>query len=280
MLSYDRYDKMSQALNKTGRPILYSLCNWGEDQPWLFASTIANSWRISGDITNSFNRKDVRCPCQSMVDGACNTQGFHCSVATILDYAAPLGQKAAPGGWNDLDMLEIGNPAGQGMTKDEYITHFTMWSMAKSPLIMGNVLQNLTNENRAILTNEHVIAINQDEGGSPAIRLQDGKHQLWLSTLSNDSYALAAVNLDSEPWSFTPNLRDVFVDNVKELVQNTKWKAYDLWANVDFKNPPKKPGQRALKALKGGKHFHVTLPKVTLQSHQTKAWRLEPAKGN
>ncbi|CAO1637565.1 unnamed protein product [Jaminaea pallidilutea] len=174
-----------------------------------------------------------------------------------------MGQKAGPGGGNDLHMLEIGTPAGQGMTKDEYITNFTMWSMVNSPLIIGNLLQILP-----------------DEDGSPAIRLQDGKHQLWLSTLSKDCYALAAVNLDSEACSITPNLRDVFVDNVKELVQNTKWKAYDLWANVDFENPPKRPGQRALKALKGGNPFHVTLRKVTLQAHQTKVWRLEPAKGN
>ncbi|KAL8794258.1 MAG: hypothetical protein Q9195_003212 [Heterodermia aff. obscurata] len=112
---------MSQALKETGRPILYSLCNWGEDYPWNWASTIANSWRMSGDIYDSFDRPDARCPCTSY---DCALPGFHCSMMNILNKDAHIVSKAQPGGWNDLDNLEVGNG---GMTDSEYVLHMSMW---------------------------------------------------------------------------------------------------------------------------------------------------------
>ena len=121
ILTYNRYKAMSDALNATGRPILYSMCNWGQDHPWDWAQTIANSWRMSGDVYDSFDRPDARCPCDTY---ECSLPGFHCSVMNILNKAAPVLNKAQPGAWNDLDMLEVGN---SGMTDDEYITHFSMW---------------------------------------------------------------------------------------------------------------------------------------------------------
>ncbi|THH02862.1 hypothetical protein EW026_g106 [Hermanssonia centrifuga] len=140
-ISHERYANMSRALNATGRPILYSMCNWGEDGPWNFAQTIANSWRISGDIMDNFGRFDDRCPCTSIID--CKLAGYHCAMSRIIDFAAPVGQKAGAGHWNDLDMLEIGNG---GMSFDEYVTHFSMWSLLKSPLILGNDVTNMVRE--------------------------------------------------------------------------------------------------------------------------------------
>ena len=121
MITYNRYRAMSDALNATGRPILYSMCNWGTDYPWNWASTIANSWRITGDIYDSFDRPDTRCPCTTW---DCNLPGFHCSVMNILNKVAAFVDKGRPGGWNDLDALEVGN---SGMTDDEYKLHMTMW---------------------------------------------------------------------------------------------------------------------------------------------------------
>ncbi|QRV77914.1 glycoside hydrolase family 27 protein [Ceratobasidium sp. AG-Ba] len=115
LISFQRYANMSRALGESGRAILYSMCNWGEDGPWNWASEIANSWRMSGDIKDSFTGYDDRCPCTDMLD--CKLAGYHCSVTRILDFAAPLLQKGGPGRWNDLDMLEVGNG---GMTFDEY----------------------------------------------------------------------------------------------------------------------------------------------------------------
>ena len=121
LITYNRYKAMSDALNATGRPILYSMCNWGKDYPWDWAQTMANSWRMSGDVYDSFDRPDARCPCDTY---DCQLPGFHCSVMNILNKAAPVLNKGQPGAWNDLDMLEVGNG---GMTDDEYITHFSMW---------------------------------------------------------------------------------------------------------------------------------------------------------
>lgn len=280
-LSFDRYDAMGKALNATGRPIIYSGCNWGEDQPWNFGTTIFNSWRISGDITNSFNRKDDRCPCDSMVEGNCNTAGYHCSIEKILNFAAPLGQKAYPGAWNDLDMLEIGNPQGEGLTLDEKQLHFTMWSMVKSPLIMGNVLKGISTTDKAILQNEAIIELNQDSDSTPAIRVykQDiqsgGSNQVWMQTLSNGSYALAAVNFAQDQWNYTPRLKDVFYDN--STAANQPYKAYDLWDGVNYDQPHKK-GERKLHAM-GGTSFQGQLPAVTLKAHQVKVWKLVPVDG-
>ncbi|KAI0670099.1 glycoside hydrolase superfamily [Trametes maxima] len=165
-ISYDRFANMSRALNATGRPILYSMCNWGEDGPWNFAVDIANSWRISGDLVDEFDRFDDRCPCTDILD--CKLPGFHCAMARVLDFAAPVGQKAGAGRWNDLDILQVGLG---GMSFDEYVTHFTMWSLVKSPLIIGTDIMNMSNETRTILTNEALLGVNQDSAGSPANRI-------------------------------------------------------------------------------------------------------------
>ena len=82
-ISFNRYNVMSEALNKTGRPIFYSMCNWGDDNPFDWAYTIANSYRMSGDIYDNFNRPDSRCPCDEAI--GCSWPGFHCSVMNILN---------------------------------------------------------------------------------------------------------------------------------------------------------------------------------------------------
>jgi alpha-galactosidase len=114
---------MAAALNATGRPILYSLCNWGEDFPWNWGSTIANSWRITGDIYDSWNRPDPRCPCDGDEAWNCQLPGSRCSVINIMNKASFVVSKSKVGGWNDLDMLEVGNGA---MTDAEYVAHFSL----------------------------------------------------------------------------------------------------------------------------------------------------------
>ncbi|SPO27938.1 probable alpha-galactosidase [Ustilago trichophora] len=280
-LSFDRYNAMSQALNRTtGDPILYSMCNWGEDWPWLFATEIANSWRISGDIYPSFNRDDDRCPCTDIT--TCNLQGFHCSIAKILDFAASLGQKAYPGAWNDLDMLEVGN---RGLSLDESLVHFSMWAMVKSPLILGNDLTKMTNQTRAIIKNKHVIDISQDPKGSPAVRLwkkteSDGNTQLWKIALSNGTYAVAAINVSESPKNMSISMNDVFFDEYLEGedLDMQKWNAYDLWKGVDFNKDPKQPVDMETMKVEGGP-FEGKLPEVTVPKHGIKLYKLTPASG-
>jgi len=108
-ISFERYDVMSRALNSTGRQIVYGMCNWGQDRPFDWAYLIANSWRVSGDIYDSFDRVDPRCPCSEMQGYDCQFQGYHCSVMNIINKVVWFIHRSQPGGWNDLDMLEIGN---------------------------------------------------------------------------------------------------------------------------------------------------------------------------
>jgi alpha-galactosidase len=108
-ITFNRYKVMGKALNATGRQILYSLCNWGEDYPWKWGQTLANSWRISGDIYDSFDRPDPRCPCTGDQGYNCALPGFHCSMMNIVNKVSAFVDKGIPGAWNDLDMLEVGN---------------------------------------------------------------------------------------------------------------------------------------------------------------------------
>ncbi|CUA68390.1 hypothetical protein RSOLAG22IIIB_07908 [Rhizoctonia solani] len=229
LISYERYANMSRALNSTGRPILYSMCNWGEDGTWNWATEIANSWRMSGDIKDTFAGYDDRCPCTSMLD--CKLPGYHCSVARILDFAAPLGQKAGPGRWNDLDMLEVGNG---GMTHDEYVTHFSMWAAVKSPLILGNDVTEMTSETLEIITNQAVIAVSQDPNGSPANRLwkrtlTDGDLSLWIGSLVNNAWVIALVNTSPKSQRVNLPFADIFADS-SPAIRKSQFRLYDLWA--------------------------------------------------
>ena len=206
-LSFDRYNAMSTALLAAKRPILYSMCNWGEDQPWAFASTIANSWRISGDIIDNFDRDDDRCPCTTY---DCKLAGFHCSVLNIVEKAAPVLQKNRKGGWADLDMLEVGNG---GMTFNEYVSHFSLWAFLRSPLILGNDLTNISPETMSIIANKHIIAINQDPLGEQAVRVwKNGDLQLWSTRLVNNAFAILVLNGGNEFQTLNVSFADALHD--------------------------------------------------------------------
>ncbi|KAF8307282.1 alpha-galactosidase [Clavulina sp. PMI_390] len=274
-ISFNRYNTMSKALNATGRPILYSMCNWGDDGPWNWASTIANSWRISGDIIDQFAGYDDRCPCEDALD--CKLPGYHCSAATIIDYAAPLGQKAYVGGWNDLDMLEVGNG---GMTYDEYVAHFSMWALLKSPLILGHDLGAMTNETYSIITNSAIIGINQDRYHTPAIRRwrralagQEATYskaagtpsiQLWSGPVSDGSTVVAILNTGEEGQKVDLLMKDVFKD--KRTAQLGRYRAYDLWQKVPLSQS---------RAGATGEGAHFTPKQQQLQRYMSKGYREE-----
>lgn len=188
---------------------------------------------MSGDIYDNFDRPDDRCPCQDSVS-PCPLAGFHCSVMNILEKAAGLGQKAGSGGWNDLDMLEVGNG---GMSYDEYVSHFSMWALAKSPLILGNDITQMSQETKSIITNKEVIAINQDPGYSAGFRVwkkhppggSSGSLQLWKAYLSNEGYALAFLNASPKKInSYSVSLSEFFIDEGKWPIDRI-WNGQDLW---------------------------------------------------
>jgi len=134
-----RYPPMRDALNATGRYIFFSMCEWGQDDPATWAPLVGNSWRTTGDISDNWN-----------------------SVMSNLDQNNLVWQYAAPGGWNDPDMLEVGNG---GLSFEEEKAHFSLWALVKAPLIIGCDMTNMDNDTFYILSNEEVIAVSQDPLG-------------------------------------------------------------------------------------------------------------------
>ena len=166
----------SKALEDSGRNILYSLCEWGRENPAVWAADISNSWRVTLDIRDDWN-----------------------SIVTRANIDAPLWRYAGPGGWNDPDMLEIGNG---GCSFEEYKTHFSLWAMLKSPLIIGNDIRNVSPEDEAleILSNKEIIAVNQDSLGRQARRI-------WSDTLDQrigDRLIAVKCNSDANAYLDAP----------------------------------------------------------------------------
>lgn len=241
-ISFNRYNTMSQALNATGRSIVYSLCNWGEDQTYNWATGISNSGRMSGDIYDFFNRPDSRCPC---TESPCEYPGYRCSVMNIIGKMAAIQSKTQKGWFNDMDMLEIGNG---GQDDNEYVTHFSMWSLLSSPLLIGTNVRDLSPEGLTIYSNPAVIALNQDPTGTAAYRVWlkqcDDKdkygqcnYQLWVREMQNGDFVLALINNGNSNANLTADLYDIFLDQStsgasKPAAQlSEKWEVYDLWGN-------------------------------------------------
>ncbi|KAJ5833462.1 Alpha-galactosidase/alpha-n-acetylgalactosaminidase [Penicillium riverlandense] len=241
-LSFDRYNAMSMALNKTGRPILYSMCNWGVDGPWLFGPTIANSWRIAGDLIDTFDRDDPQCPCVEKEGLDCKVPGFYCSLMNVLNKVVYFPSKAFPGAWNDLDLLQVGNGA---MTDEEYITHFSLWAAMKSPMIMTNVFAKIDGRTLSILQNTAVLAVSQDSAGSSATRrwryyvddtdvFGQGEIQLFTGPLSGGDQLVLFLNAGTKDREMNATLKEIFwesgVGGTASQIQEA-WDIYDLWAN-------------------------------------------------
>ncbi|MEV0999305.1 NPCBM/NEW2 domain-containing protein [Nonomuraea sp. NPDC050202] len=164
-----RYTAMRQALDKTGRAIVYSICEWGTSQPWTWAKGIGHLWRTTGDISDNW-----------------------AALRSIIRQNAPLAPYAGPGHWNDPDMLEIGNG---GMTATEYRTHMSMWAMMAAPLIIGTDLRTASAETLSILGNRELIAIDQDRLGVQGAVVSDENGLMVLDKpLANGDRAIALYN--------------------------------------------------------------------------------------
>ena len=148
------YSIMRDALKKSGRPIVFSLCEWGSTKPWLWAGAVGNLWRSTGDIIDKW-------------EGSEKWGGL--GVVQILDLQDGLQSYAGPGHWNDPDMLEVGNG---GMSLTEYRAHFSMWCLLAAPLMAGNDIRAMSADIRDILTNKEVIAIDQDPLGREGRRVK------------------------------------------------------------------------------------------------------------
>jgi len=201
----ETYRTMGNALYATGRPIVYSLCEWGNTKPWEWAKDIGHLWRTTGDITDCYD-------CQ---------QVYSLGWKFILASQIGLEKYAGPDHWNDPDMLEVGNP---GLTLAESRSHFSLWCILAAPLMAGNDVRKMSDEIRDILTNKEVIAIDQDPLGKQGYQymLHVGK-EIWAKELSNGCWAVCFFNngLDDVKlkvnWSNLPFLKGSYT--IRDLWQ-------------------------------------------------------------
>lgn len=174
------YKTITAALRKAGRPIVLSICEWGNDKPWVWGPAVGHLWRTSGDIYNCFDCIEDH--------GTWKSWG----VMQILDKQEGLRQYAGPGHWNDPDMLEIGNGK---LTPGEDRAHFAMWAMIAAPLIAGNDLRKMDAHTTDVLTNKNIVAINQDELGIQGFKYKsENGIETWFKPLKNGSWAVSFLN--------------------------------------------------------------------------------------
>lgn len=176
------YKTMRDALYKAGKPIVFSMCEWGTNKPWEWAQDVAHLYRTTLDI-------DMK----GRFDG--DIWGNQLGWTTILDKQVGLEKYAGPGHWNDPDMLAVGN---NNMTTNEARAHFSMWCMLAAPLMAGNDLRSMTVNDQDILTNKALIAVNQDASGKQGFKIEDfGHFEIWQKPLSNGDIALCFFNRDT-----------------------------------------------------------------------------------
>ncbi len=202
------YQKMGDALQRTGRPIVYSLCQYGRDDVWKWGAKVGgNSWRTTDDIKDRWESMEAI--------------GF--SQPAISSYISV-------GHWNDPDMLEIGNG---GMTTDEYRTHMSLWSMLAAPLLAGNDLRNMTEETKSILMNKEVIAIDQDPAAHPVkVVSQEGTAEVLARPLHDNSLVVGLYNRGDQPAELSVSWESLGLAG-KKLRARDLWKHQDITAGGD-----------------------------------------------
>jgi alpha-galactosidase len=207
------YITMRDALFAAGRPVVFSICEWGSNKPWEWAGEVGHLWRTTGDIVDSWN-----------------------SMIKIFEQQKDLSKYAGPGHWNDPDMLEVGNG---GMTTEEYKTHFSLWCMLAAPLLAGNDLQSMTAETSSILLNKEVIALDQDTLGKQGFCYRDnGDYKIWIKKLANDEKAVCLLNKSDEnkivqvDFSLLLNAKDDYWTSDAFKFEN--YRVRDLWEHKDL----------------------------------------------
>ena len=198
----ERYQAMGDALAATGRPIVYSICEWGSNDPWLWGDEVGGDlWRTTGDISDNWG-----------------------SVMSLLDQQVGLEPYSGPNGWNDPDMLEVGNG---GMTSTEYRAHMSLWSLLNAPLIAGNDLRDMDAETLSVLTDPDVVGVNQDWGGEQGSkRRDDGDVEVWAKPMSDGSAAVVLLNRGDGTETIATDAREL------GLPKSAAYSVHDLWADT------------------------------------------------
>lgn len=210
------YELMRAALDASGRVIVFSICEWGNTKPWLWARGVGNLWRTTGDIKDRWAGK------QEWKPGDCCNYGM----TDILDQQAGLESYAGPGHWNDPDMLEVGNG---GMTNTEYRSHFSLWAILAAPLIAGNDLRNMKPEITEILAKREVIDVDQDPAGNQGRRVRKtGDLEVWSKWLHDGSRAVVLFNRGVTEAEITVDWEDLGYPKTLSARVRDLWRAKDL----------------------------------------------------
>ena len=200
---------------------------------------------MTGDIYDSFTRPDDLCGCNTVAPGDvnCVAPGTHCSVLFILNKVAPFADRSIPGGWSDLDMLEVGQG---GMTDEEYKAHFALWAALKSPLFLGNDLRDMPASAFTIINNPAIIALSQDPHGRSVTRVRRdtegvakdewgvGETHVWAGHLHNGDEVVILLNAGGKDMEMSVPLAEIFIPyGPGGSAPHVKydWNIHDLWAH-------------------------------------------------
>ena len=171
------YSLMRDALKAAQRPMVFSICEWGTNQPWTWGADIGHLWRTTEDILDCWD---------------CTTDWGGMGWPLILDKQVGLEAYSGPGHWNDPDMLEVGN---KSLTMEESKAHFSLWCLLSAPLMAGNDLRSMAPETKAILTNPEIIALDQDPLGKQGTKVRDdGEFEVWSKVLADGSRGVVLFN--------------------------------------------------------------------------------------
>ena len=225
-MAIDRYKAMGDALIATGRPIVFSICEWGPRSPWLWGKEVGGHlWRTSYDVGDKWDEP--------------RNEHSQIGILTSIDVMSDKERYAGPGGWNDPDMLVIGLSnsgfiRGGGCTDEEYRTQMSMWCMFAAPVMMGCDVRNMSEATKTILLNKDIIAIDQDPLGKQGFRVyrKDGI-EAFKKPLSDNRVAIAFLNRNSGAGKIILSYKDL------ELEPDAKYTVYDVW---NHKEVPQNPG--------------------------------------
>jgi alpha-galactosidase len=216
-----RYKRMGDALKATGRPIVFSICEWGDRSPWQWGKHVGgHMWRIGSDVYDIWDSP------RSDTDPV--------GILASIDKETDLRLFGGPGGWNDPDMLIVGlknkgNIKGGGCTDTEYRTQMSMWCVMAAPLMIGCDLRTMDDATKAILLNKEIIAVDQDSLGKQGYRVfrNDGL-EAWKKPLSGNRVAIAFLNRNSTSKQFTASWKDL------ELKAGTSYSVRDVWKHASL----------------------------------------------
>ena len=241
----DAYKRMRDALYAAGRPVVFSICEWGTAKPWEWAQDVGHLWRTTGDIYDSYDgRKGWEIGWKRILD-------LQYELVTSSMGPDGIAKYAGPGHWNDPDMMEVGSA---GLTFAESRAHFGLWAILAAPLMAGNDVRHMSEEVRALLTDKDVIAIDQDPLGKQGYRVlaePSDNIEIWVRELQNKEWAVAVLNTSQQAEELTVDW------GYFHWFLHGNYEITDLWA--------KQPAGDTTKPFK-----------ATVQSHDIALLRLKP----